>query len=85
MRKRDYQGELEDKIEILEKVQKEIKQANVDLVTSNTLLKKRLAYFEDAFTKTSLVGFESSDGESNKNDFEEFRNELLRKINKKFN
>jgi hypothetical protein len=37
------------------------------------LLKKQLAYFEDIFAKSSLLGFDPSNGGSvNKSDLEEF-------------
>jgi hypothetical protein len=48
-------------------------------------LRKRLAYFEDVFTKTSLIGFESTDSETGRNELEEFKCELLRKINRRYN
>ena len=58
MRKRYYQDELEDKISELEQIQKGISEQNAGLAAQNTLLKKQLAYFEDVFAKSSLLGFD---------------------------
>jgi hypothetical protein len=84
MRKKCHQDDLEVKIEELEKVQKEITEQNAGLAAQNALLKKQLAYFEDIFAKSSLLGFEPSNkGAVNKSDLEKFQKNLLKKINKR--
>lgn len=70
-------------------MQEEISHANADLTATNTLLRKRLAYFEDMLTKTSLIGFEdgvdNNDGKNSRHDdLEEFKCNLLRKINNRW-
>jgi hypothetical protein len=46
---------------------------NAGLSAQNTLLKKQLAYFEDIFAKSSLLGFDPMNNHAvNKNDLEEF-------------
>ncbi len=59
MRKRDYQDELEDRIFELEKMHKDLNEQNAGLNAQNALLKKQLAYFEDVFAKSSLIGFDN--------------------------
>ena len=81
MRKRTYQEELEYRIQEMEKVQKDICQQNAGLSAQNALLKKQLAYFEDVFAKSSLLGFDPMGGNINRNDLEEFQKSLLKKIN----
>jgi len=83
MRKRNYQETLEQKIAELEKLNKELNENNAGLGAENALLKKQLAYFEDIFAKSSLVGFENMGVGNNvsKSDLEEFQRSLLRKIN----
>lgn len=50
---------------------KDVSEQNAGLAAQNALLKKQLAYFEDIFAKSSLLGFESSSsGAVNKNDLE---------------
>lgn len=73
MRKRYHQDDLEVKIEEMEKVQKEISEKNAGLAAQNALLKKQLSYFEDVFSKSSLVGFDAmSSGNVNRSDLEQF-------------
>lgn len=71
MRKRYYQDELEEKVDELEKIQKQLTESNVCLSTENSLLKKQLAYFEEVFAKSSLIGFDENQNVK-KNDLEEF-------------
>jgi hypothetical protein len=82
MRKRNYQEILEDKIHKLERMHKDLNQQNAGLSAQNTLLKKQLAYFEDVFAKSSLIGFDNiGNSNVNKNDLEEFQRQLIHKIN----
>ena len=68
----------------MEKIQKDINEQNAGLAAQNALLKKQLAYFEDIFAKSSLLGFDPvSQNAVNKNDLEEFQKNLLKKINQK--
>lgn len=61
-------------------------ETNAGLNAENSLLKKQLAYFEDIFAKTSLVGFDNySPGNISRSDLEEFQRNLLSKINSRFN
>ena len=53
---------------------------NAGLAAQNALLKKQLAYFEDIFAKSSLLGTDPS--AVNKSDLEQFQKNLLKKINK---
>ena len=70
MRKTCYQEVLEEKLHRLEKITKEISDKNVSLQTQNQLFKKQIAYFEDIFAKSSLIGFENLGNGIKKNDLE---------------
>lgn len=59
MRKRVHQGDLEERIHDLERIQKQISEQNAGLAAQNALLKKQLAYFEDVFANSYLVGPEN--------------------------
>lgn len=71
LRKKYHQDDLEGRIQELEKMHKDVSEQNAGLAAQNALLKKQLAYFEDIFAKSSLLGFESSgSGTVNKSDLE---------------
>lgn len=65
MRKRCYQDELEDRISDLEKLQKDLSEQNAGLFAQNTLLKKQLAYFEDVFANSYLLGQDNGENRIN--------------------
>lgn len=60
---------------------------NAGLAAQNALLKKQLAYFEDVFAKSSLLGFDNMNTTTNsnvgRNELEEFQRQLLKKIDSK--
>ena len=63
---------------------KDVTEQNAGLAAQNALLKKQLAYFEDIFAKSSLLGFDPNNSSAvNKSDLEEFQKNLLKKINKR--
>ena len=62
---------------------KDLCEQNAGLSAQNSLLKKQLAYFEDVFAKSSLLGFDNVNANVNKNDLEEFQRQLLKKIDSK--
>lgn len=73
LRKKFHQDDLEVKIEELEKMHKEAIEHNAGLSAQNALLKKQLAYFEDIFAKSSLLGFDPINNHAvNRKDLEEF-------------
>jgi hypothetical protein len=73
LRKKYHQDDLEGRIEELERMHKDVTEQNAGLAAQNALLKKQLAYFEDIFAKSSLLGLDGhSSGSINKSDLEEF-------------
>lgn len=58
----------------MEEIQKQISEQNAGLAAQNAILKKQLAYFEEVFAKSSLLGFDpvSQNTAVNKNDLEIF-------------
>jgi len=82
MRKKFFSDDLEVRVYELEKINRELNEMNAGLNAENSLLKRQVAYFEDIFAKTSLLGCDS--GSISKNDLEDFQKQLLRKINYQF-
>ncbi|CDW72099.1 bzip transcription factor family protein [Stylonychia lemnae] len=81
-RKNCYQEDLEQKFERLSKMTKELSDQNTNLHTQNILLQKQLAYFEDVFAKSQLIGYDNfTQVGIKKNELDEFKRNLINKIN----
>eukprot|EP00347_Sterkiella_histriomuscorum_P023779 403333418 len=84
-RKNYYQEDLELKFDKLQKLTKELSEHNTGLQAQNSLLQKQLAYFEDVFAKSQLLGYDSFCGVGiKKNELEEFKRSIINKINATF-
>ena len=93
-RKKTYQETLEQAIEELQDKNHELKKSNrtfqeknAALSSENTILKQQVAYFQETFANSSLVGGEApinKDDYIHKADLDKFKLELIQKINSRF-
>jgi hypothetical protein len=74
----------------LEASNKELSEVNAALTSENQVLKQQVAYFQETFANSSLVGSSSrmampqNDEYIHKKDLDMFKLELIKKINRRF-